>query len=412
MLLEQGNPLFEDPELAAGAADLGIASAVNGFHDRLDREAQGEPCNRNQQTETAQDNGRQRNQHSNGFFVHRLLSIQLSRPTAAPNSIAATRRDGINMGYIGSAFRGWLRIEMRPVQRQVAVTAFGLALLVVRAGSRSLQAKGTLATGIMATRNRGTAGMRSRCAVLALIGLLTLEPLQAQQLRGRVTDADTRAPIGSAQVELLDKSPKPLATVLTDQSGGFMIVGPRPGRFRVRITRLGYQESIVPDIELLGGETVDAELSIAAAAIPLEPLRIVARGRTVSVYLERSGFYEREQHGVGSFLTRYEIEKRGGSSLSDALRHVSGVRLRRADRSGRRWEVQLRNTRCPPALVLDGAIVRTGGPMRPTDMPIDDLVSLNDIDGIEIYHGPSETPPAFNRGGNCGVIVLWTRRRR
>lgn len=254
--------------------------------------------------------------------------------------------------------------------------------------------------------------MRSGFAPLALLGVMAGGPIQAQQLRGRVTDADTRTAVVSAQVELLDKSTKPLASVLTDPMGQFMIVGPRAGRFRLRITRLGYQETLVPEIELMGGETVEAELRIAVAAIPLEPLRIVARGRTVSQYLERAGFYEREQHGVGSFLTRYEIEKRGGTTLSDALRHVPGVRMRRADRSGRRWEVQLRNTRCPPSIVLDGVIMRADGPVRLQDMPMDDLVSLGDIDGIEIYHGPSETPPAFNRGGTCGVIVLWTRRRR
>ena len=247
---------------------------------------------------------------------------------------------------------------------------------------------------------------------LALAGFLGGTQIHAQQLRGRVTDSDTRSPLVSAQVELLDKSPKALASVFTDKSGQFLLYGPRPGRFRVRITLIGYQESIVPNVELLGGETVEAEISLAVAAIPLEPMRIVGRGRTRSQYLERSGFYDREQVGVGSFLTRYEIEKRGGSLLTDALRYVPGVRLRRADRSGRRWDILLRNTRCPPAVVLDGAIVRMGGAPRPLDMPIDDLVLLDDIDGIEIYHGPSETPPAFNRGADCGVLVIWTRRRR
>jgi hypothetical protein len=249
-------------------------------------------------------------------------------------------------------------------------------------------------------------------SMVALPGFVLPAALCGQQLRGKVSDASSRTPIVAAQIELLDKSPKALTTVLSDRDGRFVLTGPRPGRFRVRITSLGYQEALVPQVDILGSETIDVEIQLAVAAVPLQPLRIVARGRTTSLYLERSGFYEREQHGVGSFLTRYEIEKRGGSLLTDALRHVPGVRLRRADRSGRRWDIQLRNLRCSPAIVLDGAVMRASGPWRPSDMPLDDLVGLGDIDGVEIYHGPSEVPPAFNRDASCGVIVLWTRRRR
>jgi outer membrane receptor for ferrienterochelin and colicin len=201
-------------------------------------------------------------------------------------------------------------------------------------------------------------------------------------------------------------------SVLTDTLGRFLLIAPRAGDYELRAIRLGYATTVVPSIAVLGSETVDVELSLAVAAIPLEPLRVVARGRTISRYLSDVGFYDREQNGVGSFLTRYEIEKRGGFQLSDVLRSVSGVRLVRADRTGRRWDVRLRNRRCSPSIYLDGTIVRASGTGRPTDMPMDDLVLSVDIDGIEIYHGPSESPAEFNRDANCGVIALWTRRRR
>ena len=39
-----------------------------------------------------------------------------------------------------------------------------------------------------------------------------------------------------------------------------------------------------------------------------------------------------------------------------------------------------------------------------------DLIPPNDIEGIELYKGSSETPPQFNRmNAVCGVIVVWTR---
>ena len=43
---------------------------------------------------------------------------------------------------------------------------------------------------------------------------------------------------------------------------------------------------------------------------------------------------------------------------------------------------------------------------------LDMMISVNQIYAIEVYSGPSQTPPEFNRtGSDCGVIVFWTRLR-
>jgi hypothetical protein len=35
------------------------------------------------------------------------------------------------------------------------------------------------------------------------------------------------------------------------------------------------------------------------------------------------------------------------------------------------------------------------------------------LEAIEVYLGPSETPPQYSRGGaNCGAILIWTRSAR
>jgi hypothetical protein len=43
---------------------------------------------------------------------------------------------------------------------------------------------------------------------------------------------------------------------------------------------------------------------------------------------------------------------------------------------------------------------------------IDDIVHVGAIEAMEVYRGPSQTPPRFAGGEmGCGVVVIWTQRR-
>jgi hypothetical protein len=66
---------------------------------------------------------------------------------------------------------------------------------------------------------------------------------------------------------------------------------------------------------------------------------------------------------------------------------------------------------------VDGMLVSqpsNGGPWRGgsrTDQAIDDYVHPNEVEGIEIYRGESDTPAEFiTRWVGCGTVVIWTRR--
>jgi hypothetical protein len=58
---------------------------------------------------------------------------------------------------------------------------------------------------------------------------------------------------------------------------------------------------------------------------------------------------------------------------------------------------------CPPRILVDGS------PVAGAD--VDEMVEPQDINGIEIYRGPSEVPGRWmaNRS-SCGLIVIWTKR--
>jgi hypothetical protein len=55
---------------------------------------------------------------------------------------------------------------------------------------------------------------------------------------------------------------------------------------------------------------------------------------------------------------------------------------------------------CQPTFWIDGI---------PTDPAVVWLQPPRDLDGVEVYSGPSQTPPELERNSSCGAIVLWTR---
>jgi len=76
-------------------------------------------------------------------------------------------------------------------------------------------------------------------------------------------------------------------------------------------------------------------------------------------------------------------------------------------RAGERAELELRLK--PEPVELD---LRTpSGGHYPTYL--NETVVPGDVEGIEIYLGPSEVPPIFGGiGSGCGVVVVWTRDAR
>jgi hypothetical protein len=62
-------------------------------------------------------------------------------------------------------------------------------------------------------------------------------------------------------------------------------------------------------------------------------------------------------------------------------------------------------------IYLNGIRSSDSGPGA-TSPPIIDEWNISNLDGIEVYRGPSETPAMYGgTGGNCGTVLLWTRRK-
>ena len=239
-----------------------------------------------------------------------------------------------------------------------------------------------------------------RCCVVALLAQPT--NIVAQTINGRVLDSATRQPVPLVTVRLL-KADVQIAEATTDSAGRFVMPLRQGGRYRLHATRLGFADAFTQYIELQPDQSFTAELLVSSQPVKMAPLTLSA---TPSRYLETKGFYERMALRQGDFLTAEQIRRRNSPSLVDVLRSMKGIKIQRM---GQRQEVYLTGTNCLPQIVVDGVTLRWGGVQRGTIQPLDDLVSVQHIEGIEVFRGGRAPMEYEGPNSACGIILIWTR---
>jgi hypothetical protein len=217
------------------------------------------------------------------------------------------------------------------------------------------------------------------------------------QAVGTVIDRQTGEPVPGALVEFMrvGVDEDPVWTGHADDLGRF-VTPPLPvGGYEIGVEALSYSSlnhiEIFPDAAVM-----DLRVEVVRVAYELEPLVVTVRRPT---RLERTGYYNRQQSGVGHFVGLAEIQARQPYDVSDLFRGVPGARVTPGG-LGEGGGVALRGG-CSPQLVVDGVALVM--PAR-----IDMLFQPGDLEALEVYHGPT-APIEYNARSTCGTIMVWTR---
>ncbi len=230
---------------------------------------------------------------------------------------------------------------------------------------------------------------------LALL-VIWAQPLHAQSsgsIGGTTIDAQTGLPIIGASITI----PTLSRAVISDEGGRFLHATLEAGSYVVQVHAVGYIPS-ARSFDLSAGQIVTHvfELTTVPPVLP----EVVVSARNGSVGRRFEDFDRRRASRRGQFLTRAEIESRNAVNLSDLLQTMRGIRTECV--GGFTCEVEtVRSAHgCSPAFFVDGRLSTTFGPSTP----------VGDIQGIEVYLGPSETPAEYlGPSSGCGVIGIWTK---
>ena len=228
-------------------------------------------------------------------------------------------------------------------------------------------------------RHLGSRQIPLLACCVGLFAVAGARPSGAQTgvLRGVVVDSADGALIENA--DILAASIKQVAR--TNAKGQFTLSKVPKGELEITIRRLGYkpqEETVV----LSGGEHDSVKVVLVAQPAVLEAVAVDASERHRRQGIE--DFYVRRTQGIGTYITRQQLDELRGGQAAEALRTVPGIQLFRT---------------------------RNGDQTVP-NMELDQIPA-NDIEGIELYRGASTTPAQFWQGSTqntfCGTIVVWSR---
>lgn len=246
---------------------------------------------------------------------------------------------------------------------------------------------------------------RSLIALIATPGVVSGQlSVGATRVIGRIHD-ENRTPITNAEI-LVNGTVRSIS----DSVGLFALRVGR-GDSTVMFRRIGFRPLALSLKSLPhAGDTVQvlmeqtsAELdAISIRSTPLKPLRYAGTSRF-------DGVFHRRRIGLGTLITREEIEMLQVSRTADLLRGVPGVRAT-SDR--------IRFARCPEpggvAVFIDGQ--RQHAKAETIDVVIKEFPEMeilsridpSDVEMIEVFRGASQIPAEMHWNG-CAVIAVWTR---
>jgi hypothetical protein len=217
---------------------------------------------------------------------------------------------------------------------------------------------------------------------------------------GSVRDS-TGKRLDQAIIRLVDVSDR-ISPITSDDSGSYRMSGIGPGSVQLFARRIGYAPETL-SVVIVEGQVQRVDFVLVSVPVELQAALIKAdptRGKM-------GPFNTRRARGIGSFVTRSEIEKRQANSVSELLRYIPGVGVMQR-MAGEPQPIQMRRSpstssqsKCAVAMYVDGQPYPNGS--------VDDFPPLS-IEGIEVYKSASEIPADFRtRDSMCGLIAIWTR---
>lgn len=252
---------------------------------------------------------------------------------------------------------------------------------------------------------------------------IEVDPLRAglAVFTGSVVNDTTFQPLAGVEVTL----PALAQSTVTDARGLFRIPSIPPGTHRVVARRVGYAPLDVA-VTFEANRAVEQRI-VLRRFVTLDSVVIVGAAAP------HSTFDEHRKLGLGHFITSDELERQSGVPLAGIMTTVPGSAIARGRGTqgwilGKRAPAFLPGQDPPPTVYfpepfekrqgmpagcyakvyLDRILMNPGLPTPAFDV---NSIRTDELEAVEFYAGPSQTPMEYaDLNSSCGVLVLWRKR--
>lgn len=229
-------------------------------------------------------------------------------------------------------------------------------------------------------------------------------------------DDSTRHPLDGALITLLDSQGKDLGRpgIRTDSLGRFTLHAGVQGKYRLQVSRIGFQVLKTETFTFIGGEALTLNLALSQVAQRLGTVEITERRRlNRDELMSLVGYELRKSKGVGLFLDTLDLAAYKLHPLGWTLENygTNPQVVLSAGRSGTVVQMVRAGGNCTPEIWIDGWSVAAWRL---------DVLNAVDVHGMEVYSGfllppisiageigiDQQLAPARRK---CGAIVVWTK---
>ena len=135
-----------------------------------------------------------------------------------------------------------------------------------------------------------------------------------QTIRGTITDQDSKTPVIGANVIVIES--EPLLGSSTDVSGNFRIEKVQVGRVSLKISCIGYEEKVIPNVLLSSAKEFILNIDMVESMVHMDELVISANNQNKDEPLNEMAIVSARQFSV-------EETKRYAGAFNDPARMVS-----------------------------------------------------------------------------------------
>lgn len=237
-------------------------------------------------------------------------------------------------------------------------------------------------------------------ALLTVLGALLLTPHRAvaqseatpASLYGTITEAGTGVPLDGADVLLAGPT---AASVRGDEGGRWRAAGLAPGRYTVRVRRMGYASAALV-VDLRPGDDVEQRFALEMTPLALDQVVVTAARREQRL---------KDVAVTTEVVSRRDIEQTGASDVAAVLIEQVGIELQGGHPAGS--GIMLQGLGSERVLVLlDGQPIagRISGVFDVSRIP------TAVIERVEVVKGPQST--LYGSEAMGGVVNIVTRTPR